>query len=53
MSHIDILSFADDLNLIGDNKEIVAQNTSTLIEKAESVGLKIDKEKTSDETTIK
>jgi hypothetical protein len=45
-TQIDILGFADDLNLIGDSVEIVEQNTNILIEGAKSVGLKINQDKT-------
>jgi hypothetical protein len=43
---INILGFADNLNLIGDSMEIYEQNTNTLIEGAKSVGLKINQDKT-------
>lgn len=45
-TRIGVLVFADDLNLIGDSKKILVQITSTLVEKAESIVLKLNQEKT-------
>jgi hypothetical protein len=45
-TQINILGFADNLNLIGDSMEIVEQNINTLIEGAKLVGLKINQDKT-------
>lgn len=36
---ISILDFADDFNIIGNEDESIAQNTSTLINGAKSIGL--------------
>ncbi|KAL4135053.1 hypothetical protein QTP88_006715 [Uroleucon formosanum] len=42
----DELGFADDLNLVGENKETIMRNTKTLIQEAKKIGLKINEEKT-------
>lgn len=41
---LDILK--DDLNILGEDKESVKQNTKTLINKAKTIGLVINEEKT-------
>jgi hypothetical protein len=43
---LDVLGFADDLNLAGENKEIIVRNTKTLIQEAKKIGLKINEKKT-------
>lgn len=43
---ISILSFAGDLNIVGDNGESVAQSTLTLINKAKAIGLNVNDDKT-------
>jgi len=45
-TQIDVLGFDDDLNLIEDRMEVIAQNTNTLVEGAKTVGLKINPDKT-------
>lgn len=44
-SMLDVLGFADDLNLLGNNKETVIQNTSTIIYKAKIIYLIANEEK--------
>ena len=43
---LDVLGFADDLNLVGENKEMIVRNTKTLIQEAKKIGLEINEEKT-------
>jgi len=43
---LDVLDFADDLNLVGENKEMTVRNTKTLIQEAKKIGLEINEEKT-------
>ncbi|KAL4082886.1 hypothetical protein QTP88_029540 [Uroleucon formosanum] len=43
---LDVLRFADDLNLVGENKEMIVRNTKTLIQEAKKIGLEINEEKT-------
>jgi hypothetical protein len=43
---LDVLGFADDLNLVGENKEMIVRNTKTLIHEAKKIGLEINEEKT-------
>lgn len=43
---LDVLGFADDLNLIGENKEMIVRNTKTLIQEANNIGLEINEKKT-------
>jgi len=43
---LDVLGFADDLNLVGENKEIIVRNAKTLIQEAKKIGLEINEEKT-------
>jgi len=45
-SMLDVLGFADDLNLIGNSKETVMNNAATLIDKAKTVGLTVNQDKT-------
>jgi len=44
---INILSYADDITLLGKNKEMIIQMRKSLIKTTEIVGLKINKEKRS------
>lgn len=46
VTQIDVQGFVDNLNLIGDNMKVVAQNINTLVERAKSVGLRINQDKT-------
>jgi len=39
---LDVLGFADDINIRDDNKESVVQNTTTLINDAKRIGLAIN-----------
>jgi hypothetical protein len=41
-----LLAFSDDLNLLGNNIEIINKNTETLIDGSKEVGLEINIEKT-------
>jgi hypothetical protein len=41
-----LLAYADDVNLLGDNIEPIKKNTETLIDASEEVGLEINIEKT-------
>jgi hypothetical protein len=43
---LDVLGFVDNLNLIGNNKKTVVNNIATLIDKAKTVGLTVNQEKT-------
>ncbi|VVC24222.1 Hypothetical protein CINCED_3A017438 [Cinara cedri] len=43
---ISILGFADDLNIVGDNVENVAQSTTALISEAKTIGLNLNDNKT-------
>ncbi|VVC33333.1 Reverse transcriptase domain [Cinara cedri] len=43
---LDVLGFADDLNLMGENKNTVVENTKTLIRKAKKIGLGVNEGKT-------
>jgi hypothetical protein len=40
------LAYADDVNLLGDNKETIKKNTGILIDASKEVGLEINVEKT-------
>jgi hypothetical protein len=41
-----ILAYADDVNLLGDNMDAIKKNTETLIDASKEVGLEINVEKT-------
>ncbi|XP_025418887.1 uncharacterized protein LOC112689408 [Sipha flava] len=41
-----MLGFADDINLVGENKEMIVRNTKTLIQETKKIGLEINEEKT-------
>jgi hypothetical protein len=41
-----LLFYADDLNLLGDNIDTIKRNTQTLIDASKEVGLKVNTEKT-------
>jgi hypothetical protein len=40
------LAYADDVNLLGDNIDIINKNTETLIDASKEVGLEVNVEKT-------
>jgi hypothetical protein len=42
----DLLTYADEVNLLGDNRDIIKKNTETLIDASKEVGLEINVEKT-------
>jgi hypothetical protein len=41
-----LLAYADDINLLGDDTDIIEKNTETLIDASKEVGLEINIEKT-------
>jgi hypothetical protein len=41
-----LLVYADDVNLLGDDIETIKKNTQTLIDAGKEVGLKVNTEKT-------
>jgi hypothetical protein len=41
-----LLAYADDVNLLGDNKDTIKKNTETVIDASKEVGLEISVEKT-------
>lgn len=49
---LDIQGFADDLNLVGENKEMIVRNTKTLMQETKKIGLKINEEKTKSTETL-
>jgi hypothetical protein len=40
------LVYADDVNLLGDNKDTIKRNTGTLIDTSKEAGLEVNAEKT-------
>jgi hypothetical protein len=40
------LTYADDVNLLGDNINIIIKNTETLVDASKEVGLEVNVEKT-------
>ncbi|XP_025419376.1 uncharacterized protein LOC112689753 [Sipha flava] len=49
---LDVLGFIDDLNLVGENKEMIVRNTKTLIQEAKKIGLEINEEETKEMKTL-
>jgi hypothetical protein len=41
-----LLAYADDVNLLGDNRDTINKNTEILIDASRKVGLKINVDKT-------
>jgi hypothetical protein len=41
-----LLVYADDVNLLGDDRETIMKNTQTLIDAGKEVGLEVNTEKT-------
>jgi hypothetical protein len=41
-----LLAYADDVNLLGDNKDTIKKNTEILIDSSKEVGLEINVDKT-------
>jgi hypothetical protein len=41
-----LLAYADDVNLLGDNIDTIEKNTETLIDASKEVGLEVNVEKT-------
>jgi hypothetical protein len=41
-----LLVYADDVNLLGDNVDTIKKNTQTLIDASKEVGLEVNTEKT-------
>jgi hypothetical protein len=41
-----LLVYADDVNVLGDNIDIVTKNTQTLIDASKEIGLEVNTEKT-------
>jgi transglutaminase/protease-like cytokinesis protein 3 len=41
-----VLAYADDVNLLGDNTDTINKNTQTLIDASKEVGLELNVEKT-------
>jgi hypothetical protein len=46
MGHYQLLAYADDVNLLGDNIDTVNKNTHTIIDASKEVGLEVNVEKT-------
>jgi hypothetical protein len=46
MGHHQLLVYAGDVNLLGDNIDTIKKNTKTLIDVSKEVGLEINVEKT-------
>jgi hypothetical protein len=42
----ELLAYADDVNLLGDNIDTINKNTETLIDASKGVGLEVNVEKT-------
>jgi hypothetical protein len=40
-----LLAYADDVNLLGDNNDTIKKNTETLIDASKDIGLEINVEK--------
>jgi hypothetical protein len=45
MGHIKLLVYADDVNLLGDNRDTIKKNTQTLTDTSMEVGLEVIAEK--------
>jgi hypothetical protein len=41
-----LLAYADDVNLLGDNMDTINKNKESLIDSSKEIGLEINKEKT-------
>jgi hypothetical protein len=48
MGQIQLLVYADNVNLLGDNIDTIKKNTENLIDDGKEVGLKVKSEKTKD-----
>jgi hypothetical protein len=46
MGHIQLLVYADDVNLLDDDIDTIKNNVETLIETSKKVGLEVNTEKT-------
>jgi hypothetical protein len=45
MGHISFWLYADDVNLLGDNRDTITKNTETVIDARKEAGLEINEEK--------
>jgi len=43
---LDVLGFVDELNIVGENKEMIVRYNKTLIQETKKIGLEINEEKT-------